>query len=65
LSPFGKTKDTCLISNEIIGKDILLIDDIYTKSINIDEDAIQALLDKGAKSVIFYAVAKTKLRNTY
>lgn len=55
----GITKDTCKISNEVRGKDILLIDDIYTKGVNIDEDAIQALLDNGAKSVIFYSVAKT------
>jgi len=55
----GITKATCNISNEVRGKDILLIDDIYTKGVNIDEDAIQALLDNGAKSVIFYCVAKT------
>jgi len=55
----GITKATCKISNDVLGKDILLIDDIYTKGVNIDEDAIQALLDSGAKSVIFYAVAKT------
>ena len=31
----------------------------YTlKLSNIDEDAIQALLDNGAQSVIFYAVGK-------
>lgn len=59
----GITKDTCNISENIIGKDILLIDDVYTKSVNIDEDAIQALLDKGAKTLIFYAVGKTKLRS--
>jgi len=40
----------------------LLIDDIYTKSINIDEDAIQALIDKGAKSIVFYAIGKTLSR---
>ncbi len=55
----GITKDTCNLSNDIENKDILLIDDIYTNSINIDEDAIQTLFDKGAKSVIFYAVGKT------
>jgi hypothetical protein len=55
----GITKATCNISNEVRGKDILLIDDIYTRGVNIDEDAIQSLLDYGAKSVIFYAVAKT------
>lgn len=55
----GITKATCSISNDVHGKNILLIDDIYTKGVNIDEDAIQALLDTGANSVIFYAVAKT------
>jgi hypothetical protein len=55
----GITKATCHISNEVRGKDILLIDDIYTKGVNIDEDAIQALLDNGANSVTFYSVAKT------
>lgn len=55
----GITKDTCTISNQVRGKDILLIDDLYTHSVNIDEDAIQALLDNGANSVIFYSVGKT------
>jgi len=55
----GITRKTCVISNEVKGKDILLIDDLYTKNINIDEDAIQALFDKGANSVVFYAVGKT------
>jgi hypothetical protein len=56
------TKNTCTISKEVQNKYILLIDDIYTKSVNIDEDAIQALLDNGAKSVIFYAIGKTVSR---
>lgn len=55
----GITKDTCNISDNVIGQDILLIDDLYTKTVNIDEDCIQALLDKGAKSVIFYSIGKT------
>jgi len=55
----GITKNTCKISNDVQGKNILLIDDIYTNGVNIDEDAIQALLDNGANSVIFYAVGKT------
>ncbi|NBA75573.1 amidophosphoribosyltransferase [Emticicia sp. ODNR4P] len=59
----GITKDTCTISGLVNGKDILLIDDLYTKSVNIDEDAIQALLDKGADSVTFYSVGKTLARN--
>ena len=55
----GITNATCNISNDVIGKDILLIDDIYTKTVNIDEDAIQALLSRGAKSVAFYAIGFT------
>lgn len=55
----GITKDTCFISDEVKDKSILLVDDIYTETVNIDEDAIQALLDKGAKKVTFYAIAKT------
>jgi len=58
----GITRDTCTISNNVIGKDILLIDDIYTKTVNIDEDVIQAILSKGASSVIFYAIGKTILK---
>lgn len=58
----GITKDTCNISNDIINKDILLIDDLYTKTVNIDEDCIQALIDKGANSVFFYSIGKTLLR---
>lgn len=59
----GITKDTCTISVQVNGKNILLIDDLYTKSVNIDEDAIQALIDKGANSVTFYSIGKTILRN--
>jgi len=58
----GITNSTCNISNNVNGKDILLIDDIYTKTVNIDEDAIQALLSKGAKSVAFYAIGNTVLK---
>ncbi|GIV02129.1 MAG: hypothetical protein KatS3mg015_0959 [Fimbriimonadales bacterium] len=55
----GITRDTCELSNRIAGKDILLVDDIYTATVNVDEDAIQALYDVGAKSVALYAVART------
>ena len=58
----GITKETCTISDNVSGKDILLIDDLYTKTVNIVEDAIQALLDKGANSVVFYSVGKTASR---
>ena len=55
----GITVKTCNISSNVRDKDILLIDDVYTRRVNIDEDAIQALLDKGALSVTFYAVGYT------
>lgn len=58
----GITKDTCKISDDVKGKNVLLIDDVYTEGVNIDEDACQALLDKGADRVTFYAVAKTVRR---
>ncbi|MCC8198258.1 MAG: phosphoribosyltransferase [Tannerellaceae bacterium] len=50
------TNDTCNISKDVANKDILLIDDLYTKSVNIDEDAIQALRNQGANSVYFYSI---------
>lgn len=50
---------TCNFSNSINGRDILLIDDIYTRTVNIDEDMIQALITNGANSVIFYAIGYT------
>ncbi len=36
----------------------MLVDDIYTPSVNVDEDAINALLNAGACTVTFYAVGK-------
>ncbi|OOR89771.1 hypothetical protein B0181_06065 [Moraxella caviae] len=61
----GITKNTCHFSSDIRHKHILLIDDIYTKSVNVDEDCIQALLDMGATGVTFFAIGKTvdKLQN--
>ena len=55
----GITKETCNISNEVKGKNILLIDDLYTPELGVDDDAIQALLDHGANSVTFYSIGKT------
>lgn len=55
----GISSDTCDFSNKINSRDILLIDDIYTKTVNIDEDMIQKLLNCGANSVVFYAIGKT------
>jgi len=57
----GITTDTCNINkNKINGQNIILIDDIYTKSADIDEDCIQALYDNGAANVVFYAIGYTK-----
>lgn len=55
----GITKNTCKISEELKGKNIILIDDIYTRGVNIDEDCIQALLDLGAEKVVFYSIGYT------
>lgn len=57
----GITAKTCRIdSNKIKGQNIILIDDIYTKNVNIDEDCIQALIDNGAHEIIFYALGYTR-----
>lgn len=58
----GITNDTCTIDTRVRGKSILLIDDIYTEHVNIDEDAIQSLYDNGAKEVMFYSVCRTPKR---
>ena len=55
----GISLETCNFSTNINGRDIILIDDIFTEHVYIDEDMIQALLDNGAKSVVFYAIGKT------
>lgn len=55
----GISSDTCTFARDINNKDILLIDDIYTKTVNIDEDMIQSLLNCGADSVTFYAIGNT------
>lgn len=58
----GIARDTCKIKSNVRGKNIILIDDIYTKTVNVNEDMIQALLQAGARSVALYAVAKTLYR---
>lgn len=55
----GITQSTCIISEELRDKDVLLIDDLYTYSVKIDEDAIQALINTGVKSVCFYSIGRT------
>ena len=59
----GIALDSCVFSDQIKGRDILLIDDIYTKTVNIDEDMVQALFEQGARLVIFYAIGYTVYRN--
>lgn len=60
----GITNDTCRIDkNTTTGANIILIDDVYTKRIGIDEDCIQALFDSGAKNIIFYAIGYTQRRD--
>lgn len=59
----GITRDTCYINRSMIqGKTVILVDDIYTRTVNVDEDCIQALFDNGAKDVIFYSVGYTQRR---
>ena len=56
----GITNDTCEINSQTFaGKDVILVDDIYTKGVNIAEDCIQTLLNIGANNVILYTIAKT------
>lgn len=55
----GIIKDTCRISSNIAGKQILFIDDIYTYGVNIDEDCLQTIMDNNPASLTFYSVAKT------
>ena len=52
------TEKTCYVSPDAKGKNILLVDDIYPPGVNIDEDAINAVLRAGAQTVAFYVVAK-------
>lgn len=57
----GITKDTCQINKDgIYGKNIILVDDIYTDGVNTIEDCIQSLFDYGAKNIIMYVIAKTR-----
>lgn len=56
----GITLDTCHIDERVKGRNIILIDDIYTKTIGIDEDCIQALYTKGANKIVLYTIGHTK-----
>lgn len=57
----GITNDTCRLSGSVSGRNVILVDDIYTKTVNIDEDCCQFLLDNGAKSVTLYTICKTMI----
>lgn len=60
----GITKATCEFNQDkIFGKKIILVDDIYTSGVNVDEDCIEALYDYGAKEVLLYTIARTKYHN--
>ena len=60
LSPYrGITIDTCIINPKVKGRNIILVDDVYTDDVNVIEDTLQALIDKGAKSVTTYVLSKT------
>lgn len=57
----GITVATCEIDkNRIMNQNIILVDDIYTRNVNIDEDCIQSLIDNGANKVIFYSIGYTR-----
>lgn len=53
-------EQSCSVSSDVSGKDIILVDDIYTTGVGIDEQAIILLLEKGVKSVILYTIGRTR-----
>lgn len=54
----GLALASCAIDSIVESKTILLIDDIYAHGINVAEDTIEALLQRGATKVYYYAIAK-------
>lgn len=55
----GITKETCILNGDINNKCIILVDDIYTHNVGVDEDCIQYLYDNGARDVILYTLGLT------
>ncbi|MDE6087093.1 MAG: hypothetical protein K2G25_01750 [Oscillospiraceae bacterium] len=55
----GITRDTCSLHGDVRGKNVILIDDIYTHGVNVDEDCVQFLFDNGARKVVLYTLCKT------
>lgn len=56
----GITRDTCNLQGDVCGKNVILIDDIYTHGVNVDEDCAQFLFDNGAHNVVLYTLCKTQ-----
>lgn len=60
----GITKDTCKIDeNRIKDRNVILVDDVYTLGVDINEDCIEALWSVGAKNITYYCIGKTERRN--
>lgn len=55
----GITKDTCVLNGDVHDKYIILVDDIYTTGVCVDEDCIQYLYDNGAQDVLLYVLGIT------
>lgn len=55
----GITGRTCSLDGNVRGKNVILIDDIYTHGVNVDEDCVQFLFDNGARNVVLYTLCKT------
>lgn len=56
----GITRDTCNLQGDVRRKNVILIDDIYTHGVNVDEDCAQFLFDNGAQNVVLYTLCKTQ-----
>lgn len=55
----GITKDTCILNGNLNNQYVILVDDIYTPNVGIDEDCIQFLYNNGAREVILYTLGLT------
>lgn len=56
----GITKATCRFDPSLIQRrSIILVDDIYTAGVNVDEDCVQALYDHGADKVVLFTLSRT------
>ena len=59
----GISQDTCVLEHRLDGKDVILVDDIYSATTGYIEDIAQWLKDSGAKSVCIYVLALARLCN--